>query len=70
MILEKVLEKQKGNKKMYKCEECEAIFEEPKKYSEDCTPSGEFEGGNFMKNYKGCPYCRGNFDEYEEGEEE
>jgi len=55
---------------MYKCEECEAIFEEPKKYSEDCTPSGEFEGGNFMKNYKGCPYCRGNFDEYEEGEEE
>lgn len=42
---------------MYKCEECERIFEEPGIYREDCTPGGVFEGGSFIQEYNVCPYC-------------
>ena len=47
---------------MYKCFECGSVFEEPKKYSEDLTPGGTFEGGNFIKYYTACPQCGGDYD--------
>ncbi len=55
---------------MYYCKECDYIFEEPKKYAEDRTPEGAFEGGNFIEYFEGCPICGGSFVEYEESEEE
>lgn len=48
---------------MYKCCECGCIFEEPKIYSDDCTPGGAFEGGSFINYYYMCPNCGGNYDE-------
>ena len=51
---------------MYKCSECGEIFDEPKKYSEDRTPGGSFEGGSFIEHFLGCPICSGTFDEVEE----
>ena len=53
---------------MYKCRECNHEFIEPKEYSEDCTPSGVFESGSFIRIYSGCPLCSGNYEEIE-GEE-
>ncbi len=43
----------------YICLECGEIFDDPKKYSEDLTPSGAFEGGSFIHEYYACPYCEG-----------
>lgn len=51
---------------MYKCLDCLEVFDEPKKYSEDCTPGGSFEGGNFMRYFKGCPYCAGAYEDADE----
>ena len=48
---------------MYKCVECGGIFEEPKRYCDDYTPGGAFEGGSFMSYYNACPYCASNYDE-------
>ena len=53
---------------MYKCSDCGLIFDEPKKYSEDRTPGGSFEGGSFIEHFLGCPFCSGAFDEVEECE--
>ena len=54
---------------MYKCLDCGCIFEEPKKYSEDRTPGGVFEGGSFIEYWQGCPDCAGAYEEYDEEEE-
>lgn len=51
---------------MYKCLDCGLVFEEPKKYSEDCTPGGAFEGGSFIQYFCGCPWCAGAFEEVSE----
>ena len=51
---------------MYKCQDCLEIFDEPKKYCDDCTPGGVFEGGSFMNYYSACPYCAGNYEEADE----
>lgn len=48
---------------MYKCVECDYVFDEPRSYSEDRTPGGAFEGGSFIYRYSGCPSCSGNYDE-------
>lgn len=48
---------------MYKCVECENIFEKPKEWSEDYTPGGANEGGSFIYRYDGCPSCGGAFRE-------
>lgn len=42
---------------MYKCLECERIFDRPRTISEDLTPGGAFEGGSFIYHYEVCPYC-------------
>lgn len=55
---------------MYKCSDCDSLFEEPKKYTEDMTPGGYFEGGSFIYGYYGCPYCSGNYEEYKEVDDE
>lgn len=55
---------------MYYCKECDYVFEEPKKYSEDRTPEGAFEGGSFIEYFEGCPICGGGFVEYDEEESE
>lgn len=41
------------------CLECGEIFEDPKRYTEDLTPGGAFEGGTFIHEYYACPYCEG-----------
>lgn len=51
---------------MYKCFDCGLVFEEPKRYSEDRTPGGVFEGGSFIEHYDGCPNCSGAFEEAKE----
>ena len=51
---------------MYKCLECGEVFEDPKKYCDDLTPGGAFEGGSFLNYYSACPYCAGNYEEVEE----
>lgn len=48
---------------MYKCLDCGFEFDESKKYSEDCTPGGAFEGGSFMRYYTACPWCAGTYEE-------
>ena len=48
---------------MYKCLECECVFETPKTYSEDRTPGGAFEGGSFIYRYEACPNCEGAYRE-------
>lgn len=48
---------------MYKCYECGLEFDEPKIYSEDCTPGESFEKGSFCCKYRGCPRCGENFGE-------
>lgn len=49
---------------MYKCLDCDCIFENPKKFIErhglDTPPYEEFFG---------CPVCGGSFEEYDEYEE-
>ena len=55
---------------MYYCKECDYVFEEPKKYAEDRTPGGAFEGGSFIEYFEGCPICGGGFVEYDEEESE
>ena len=55
---------------MYKCEDCGHIFDEPKAYSEDCTPGYVCEGGSFIKHYMACPICGGAYEEYDEEEKE
>lgn len=54
---------------MYRCLECKAVFDEPYIEYEDCTPGGAFEGGSFMQEYRYCPVCHGEYDEYFEDEE-
>ena len=53
---------------MYKCKDCGLIFDEPKEYSEDCTPGGAFEGGSFINRFSGCPNCSGAYDDAKEWE--
>lgn len=48
---------------MFKCEDCGYIFDEPKKYSEDRTPGGSFEGGSFIEYFTGCPLCSGSYED-------
>lgn len=55
---------------MFKCNDCDLVFEEPKEYTEDRTPGGAFEGGSFIYRWTGCPNCGGNYEEYEEVEED
>ena len=55
---------------MYKCNECDHVFDEPKKYVEDRTPGEVFEGGAFIYSYEGCPLCGGNYDEYNDYNDE
>ena len=45
---------------MYKCLECGLKFEEPKIYTEDCSPASSLEYG-FIQGYKGCPACEGDY---------
>lgn len=47
---------------MYKCVECGMVFEEPKMYSEDCTPYGGSGEYGFINKYYGCPNCEGNYE--------
>lgn len=49
---------------MYECLDCGHIFDEPKQYSEDMTPSGAFEGESFIGHYNGCPLCSGEYEDY------
>lgn len=48
---------------MYMCDNCNAIFETPKIYSEDKTPGESFEGMTFIEYYEGCPICSETFKE-------
>ena len=48
---------------MYKCVECEAVFEDPEKWEED---RGEFWGVHCTETVCGCPKCRGGFEEASE----
>jgi hypothetical protein len=48
---------------MYICNECELVFNSPKKYSEDCTPYGGPAEPGFSNSYYGCPYCEGSYEE-------
>ena len=48
---------------MYKCLECDEIFEEAKTYSEDYTPGGASEGGSFIYRWQACPCCEGAYRE-------
>ena len=45
---------------MYKCLECGLKFEEPKIYTEDCSPASSLESG-FIQGFKGCPACEGDY---------
>ena len=45
---------------MYKCVECEALFDEPDTWEED---RGEFWGFPCSEKVCGCPKCRGDFEE-------
>ena len=46
---------------MYICKECGLVFNNPKKYSEDCTPYGGPAEPGFTRSYEGCPSCEGNY---------
>lgn len=46
---------------MYKCFDCGCVFEQPKVYTEDCTPGGVSEGGSFIQKFEECPECGGAF---------
>lgn len=48
---------------MYICSDCELVFSEPKRYSEDCTPYGGPAEPGFSRSYTGCPSCGGAYDE-------
>ncbi len=48
---------------MFICNECELVFSEPKRYSEDCTPYGGPAEPGFSRTYSGCPSCGGSYDE-------
>jgi len=66
MILEKVLEKQKGNKEMKKCEECGCTSTKWTSYEAIYGVANMFSNGNSIEV---CRECEGtNF--IEEGEEE
>lgn len=54
---------------MKKCLECGFTFEEAKECQEDLTPGGSFEGGSFIRKFKGCPICEGAYEEIKEEEE-
>lgn len=51
---------------MYKCFDCGCVFEQPKVYTEDCTPGGVSEGGSFIQKFEECPECGGAFGVVEE----
>ena len=56
---------------MYKCNDCDCIFDNPKTYSEDRTPSGVFEGGSFIETWEGCPHCEScDYEEFDPEESE
>lgn len=48
--------------KMYICDECHNVFEQPKDYVENLTPGGGCES-RFNYHYTGCPYCEGTYSE-------
>ena len=48
---------------MYKCYECDAVFEEPKTWEED---RGEFWGTPCTEKVSGCPKCRQAYGEVDE----
>ena len=50
---------------MYKCLECGLKFEEPKIYTEDCSPASSLESG-FIQGFKGCPACEEDYIEISE----
>ena len=45
---------------MYKCVDCETVFEEPATWEED---RGEFWGVPCTEKVSGCPKCKGDYDE-------
>lgn len=51
---------------MYKCCECETIFETPETWEED---RGEFWGVRCSETVCGCPHCRADYEEVFECEE-
>lgn len=51
----------------YKCCDCGRIFDEPKEYDERI---GEFWGAPVYERFACCPYCDGDFDDYERYDEE
>jgi hypothetical protein len=51
---------------MYQCDECKMIFEYYGTYSEDFTPGGASEGGNFIQTFRCCPYCQGDYHKVQE----
>lgn len=53
---------------MYKCNDCEVIFEEPNSYQEYM---GEFWGSRSYQTFYICPCCGSDdYEEYVEGDEE
>lgn len=48
---------------MYKCHDCDLIFDEPKKYVEDRTPYGGYPEPGFSEEFLGCPSCSNDYDE-------
>ena len=51
---------------MFMCEDCGAVFDEPKYWKEY---RGECHGTPAYETVCGCPVCLGSFDEYTESEE-
>lgn len=53
---------------MYRCDDCGAVFDEPKEWQEI---RGEFWGVPCYESISGCPYCAGeNYYYYDEESEE
>ena len=46
---------------MYICLECGEVFEEPKRYTENCGYGASNDPYDY--HYSGCPVCGGNYDE-------
>lgn len=52
---------------MYKCLECGFEFEEPTTWRES---RGEFWGAPCYESMRGCPRCKGEYDEVREGDDD
>ena len=48
---------------MYKCHDCNLVFSEPKRYSEDRAPYGAELDPRFFETLIGCPSCGGSYEE-------